>query len=74
MPQTVTIDKKTAESLIDAILSLKKEIALLRQSREAQYGSMEWWHKSTKQGLKDIENGDYEAFGNVEDLIKSLHE
>lgn len=76
MSQTIILDQKTARDMISAMRELKQEVSLLRRAlvaKKPKYGSDEWWEESTKQALKDLENGDYQTFDNVDDLIKSLH-
>ena len=70
MTQLVTIDTKTANSLIEAILDLKSEVAFLRQKIAASGDSLEM---STNTALEDLKNGDVVEFADIDKAIKHLH-
>lgn len=70
MPQTITIDTKTANSLIEAILGLKFEVASLRQKISLSDDSYE---ESTCAAIEDLNNGKVVEFADINSAIKHLH-
>lgn len=76
MPQTVTIDQKTASELVTSIRELTREVASLKKavrSSEPKYGSKEWWDAELEAGEEDIKAGRYTVYDNANDLIADLH-
>lgn len=70
MAQVVTIDTKTAKSLIEVILDLKSEVELLRQKITSTKDSFEM---STGTALDELKKGDFFEFSDIDKAIKYLH-
>lgn len=70
MTQVITIDTKTANSLIEAILELKSEVSFLRQKIAPAGDSLEI---STNTAINNLKNGDIVEFADIDKAIKYLH-
>ena len=73
MAQVVTIDTKTAKTLIEVIRDLADEVSSLRETLEPPYGSKEWWEWSERKADEDIKAGRVVSFDSVEEAIKWLN-
>lgn len=73
----VTIDTKTAETLLKEIEAMRKSLEALRKKviniLPAKYGSDAWWEKEIGEGLKEVKHGKYTVYKNAKDLISDLH-
>ncbi len=70
MAQVITIDTKTANSLIEAILDLKSEVMFLRKKIASSKDSLEM---STNVAMENFKNGEIIEFTNIDKAIKYLH-
>jgi len=62
MNQTIVIDTKTGEQMIQAFRDLKTEVSLLRATLSSvtlspKYGTELWWEVMDNQAKKDIGRG-----------------
>lgn len=73
----VTIDTKTAETLLKEIEVMRRSLEALRKKvinlLPARYGSDTWWEKEIEEGLKEVKQGKYAVYKNSKDLISDLH-
>lgn len=70
MNQAVVIDTKTANSLIEAILGLKSEVAFLSQKIMSSEDSFD---VSTNMAIEDLKDGRVVEFTDIDKAIKYLH-
>ena len=75
---TVTIDAKTAETILREIEAMRKSLEALRKKIlklfPAKYGSDAWWEKSEHEADEDIKKGRvFGPFKNADELLKTLH-
>jgi hypothetical protein len=76
---TVTINTKTAETILKEVESMRQSLEALRKKilklLPARYGSDEWWEKEIEEGLEEVRRGKVRGpFKNADDLIRSLHQ
>lgn len=74
----MTIDTKTAESLLKEIEAMGRSLKALRKKiirfLPAKYGSDLWWEKEELEADEDIRKGRvFGPFKNADELIKTLH-
>ncbi len=75
MKQTVSIDAKTLQYVVNQLDKLTKDMTELKEKilgQEPEYGSEEWWEWSDKKGLEDIRNGNVISFNSVKEMQKHL--
>ena len=75
MTQIVSIDIKTAKSILSELRELKQQVIRLSEKLEAAppYGSPEWWKWSEKRSDEDIKAGRYTTLRNKKELQEFLH-
>ena len=61
MAQSISIDAKTIQRILAELNKLRKDVADIKEklSKEAAYGSDEWWKLSDKEAIEDVHAGNY---------------
>jgi flagellar biosynthesis component FlhA len=76
MAQTISIDTKVMQRLINDIETLQKEMAEIKAgllNREPAYGSDSWWEWSEKKAKQDIKAGRYTVVHDAKTLQAHLN-
>lgn len=76
MANTVTIDTKTINLILDRLEKLARDVNAIRVGlieKEPPYGSNEWWEWSDKKALNEIKAGKGIQFNSAEDAIEWLN-
>lgn len=71
MRQTVSIDTKTLQYVVNQLDKLTRDMAELKENlhgQEPEYGSDEWWEWSDKKGLEDIRKGNVISFNSIKEM------
>jgi len=74
----VTIDTRTAETLLKEIETIKKSLEVLKKKiiklLPARYGSDAWWEKAELEADEDIKKGRIAKLSSIQDLDKPIKE
>jgi hypothetical protein len=76
MANTVTVDAKTFNTIINRLDELSKEVEVLKAlvfKKNPKYGSDEWWEKEIKEAKENFKKGKGIKFNSAKEAIAWLN-